>query len=138
MHGSRAVLVIEDDATTRTLIAATLESELGVVVLGASDGLDGIAAISASIPDLILLDLKMPRLDGFGVLHWLKSSPRTAAVPVLALTGSANQASLSSLERGCAGMIAKPFDLEDLIAAVRPYVGAPAESIGAASPAAGS
>lgn len=119
---TRTILVIDDDATTRELIAQALEMELGVVVRGAGDGQEGIAAVSESIPALILLDLKMPRLDGFGVLHWLKSSPRTAGVPVLALTAAANDASLQTLERRCEGIICKPFDLDDLVAAVRPFV----------------
>jgi CheY-like chemotaxis protein len=116
----RTVLVVDDDASTRELIAQALEMELDVVVLGAGDGREGVAAISASNPDLILLDLKMPRLDGLGVLHWLKSSPRTSAVPVLALTAAANDSTLRSLERRCDGVISKPFDLNELFAAVRP------------------
>jgi CheY-like chemotaxis protein len=123
------VLVVEDDETTRALVVDLLSAELPVAVRQACDGHAAIAAVTAAAPDLILLDLKMPGLDGFAVLHWLKSSPRTAAIPVLALTALANAGTLAALERRCDGLIAKPFDLDDLVAAARPFLGA--ESRGA-------
>jgi twitching motility two-component system response regulator PilH len=113
------VLVVDDDAATRMLIAEVLSAELGATVRGAGDGHEAIAAIGTAPPDLILLDLKMPGLDGPAVLHWLKSSPRTDGIPVLAVTGWANAITLQALERRCDGLIGKPFDLDDLVAAVR-------------------
>jgi CheY-like chemotaxis protein len=117
-----SVLVVEDDESTRALIADLLSAELGVAVRQACDGHAAIAAVTAAAPDLILLDLKMPGLDGFAVLEWLESSPRTAAVPVLALTASANADELQSVEQLCDGVVGKPFDLDALIGAVRPFV----------------
>src|SRR5687768_7782396 len=98
------VLVVEDDESTRDLVARVLSAELHVTVRTANDGHEAIAAVTASTPDLILLDLKMPRLDGLAVLHWLKSSPRTAGIPVLAVTAWANTATLQQLERRCDGL----------------------------------
>jgi two-component system OmpR family response regulator len=121
----RTVLVIDDDAATRTLIAELFSAELGATVRGASDGHEAIAAVMAAPPDLILLDMKMPGLDGLAVLHWLKSSRRTAGIPVLAVTAWANAATLQALERRCDGLVGKPFDLDDLVAAARPFLGAP-------------
>ena len=123
MDGLRpSVLVVDDDPFTRALIAEVLRAELGLTVREAGDGHEGIAAVTAAPPDLIFLDLKMPGLDGFAVLHWLKSSPRTARIPVLALTAAANAASLRALERRCDGLLSKPFDLDDLLRVARPYV----------------
>jgi CheY-like chemotaxis protein len=122
-----SLLVVDDDASTRALVTDLLGAELDLDVRQACDGYAAIAAVMAARPDLILLDLKMPGLDGLGVLHWLKSSPRTAAIPVLALTALANAGTLAALERRCDGLIAKPFDLGDLVARVRPFVAAPGE-----------
>src|SRR5688572_2557759 len=131
------VLVVDDDAATRMLIAEVLSAELGATVRGAGDGHEAIAAVGAAPPDLILLDLKMPGLDGPAVLHWLKSSPRTAGIPVLAVTAWANATTLHALERRCDGLIGKPFDLDDLVAAVRRLLAAKArpalEVVGSAS-----
>jgi CheY-like chemotaxis protein len=124
-----SVLVVDDDAATRVLIAEVLSAELGAAVHGACDGHEAIAAVTAAPPDLILLDLKMPRLDGLAVLHWLKSSPRTAGIPVLAVTGWANAATLQALERRCDGLIGKPFDLDHLVEAARPFVGEKARPV---------
>jgi CheY-like chemotaxis protein len=123
---ARAVLVVDDDAPTRLLVVEVLTAELGVAVREACDGHAGIAAVTAAQPDVILLDMKMPGLDGLAVLHWLRSSRRTAAIPVLALTAAANADTLEALEWRCDGLVAKPFDLDDLVGAVRPFVqGAP-------------
>jgi CheY-like chemotaxis protein len=122
------VLVVDDDPSTRALIAEVLTAELGVTVREARDGHEGIAAVTAAPPDLIFLDLKMPGLDGFAVLHWLKSSPRTARIPVFALTAAANAAALRALERRCDGLLGKPFDLDDLVEIARPYA-APARPV---------
>jgi CheY-like chemotaxis protein len=126
------VLVIDDDAATRALVAAALEAELDVAVRGAGGGREGILSVAAEPPDLIFLDLRMPDLDGFAVLHWLKSKPRTASIPVLALTAAASAATLQALERRCDGLVAKPFDLDDLVGAARAFLGAaPRPSAGA-------
>ena len=117
-----SILVVDDDDATRMLIGDVLSAELDAAVRGARDGHAAIAAVTAARPDLILLDLKMPGLDGLAVLHWLKSSPRTAGIPVLAVTAWASTATLQALERRCDGLVAKPFDLDDLLAAVRPFV----------------
>jgi CheY-like chemotaxis protein len=116
------VLVIDDDPSTRSLVAETLRLEFDVDVRGACDGREGILTIASEPPSLILLDMRMPGIDGLGVLHWLKSSPRTSTIPVLALTTTTNPATLHSLERRCDGVIVKPFDIEDLLDVVRTYL----------------
>jgi CheY-like chemotaxis protein len=115
----RTVLVADDDEVLRTLIAELLGGDLGVRVVGVPDGYQAILAVQQEPPDLILLDLRMPRVDGYGVLRWLQSRRTTAEIPVLALTAS-NESDLDQARtRGCRGALAKPFDIEELLAAVR-------------------
>jgi hypothetical protein len=81
------ILIVEDDRDTRELLQRTLERE-GWKVYTASDGVDAIDYLERgnAIPDLILLDLMMPRLDGFGVLETIRKNPLWAQIPVVILT----------------------------------------------------
>lgn len=82
------ILIADDRASSRELLRTVLERE-GYWVLEAADGEEAVAAARAGNPDLILLDLQMPRLDGYGVLDQLRRDARFAQVPVIALTASA-------------------------------------------------
>ena len=79
------VLVVEDDETTRALLRDTLVRE-GCTVDVAEDGLAGLARLEAGTPDLILLDLMMPRMDGFEFVTAVRANPATAAIPIVVLT----------------------------------------------------
>jgi signal transduction histidine kinase/ActR/RegA family two-component response regulator len=112
------VLVVEDERDNRELIAMMLQEVLGVEVISASDGLEGLEQ-AAHKPDLILLDLMLPRLDGFEVVRALKADERLRDIPVLALTGLTRPSERDeALAAGCKGVIVKPFDTEDLIRSV--------------------
>ena len=119
MVEQRTVLVADDDEILRALIVELLEGDLGLRVLTVADGYQAILAVQNEPPDLILLDLRMPRVDGYGVLRWLKARGTTAAIPVLALTASAEADLAYALARGCRGGVAKPFDIDELLDAVR-------------------
>jgi len=82
------ILIADDRPSSRELLRAVLE-HAGYAVIEAEDGLEALARARAAHPDLILLDLQMPRLDGYGVMEQLRSDPDLKAVPVLALTASA-------------------------------------------------
>jgi CheY-like chemotaxis protein len=84
-EGGADVLVVDDEQTVRNLVAATLESE-GHNIREAADGEEALQAILERRPDAIVLDLLMPRLDGFAVLERLQSDPELRAIPVLVLT----------------------------------------------------
>jgi CheY-like chemotaxis protein len=120
---SPSVLVVDDDEATRALVAEVLGTDLGATVRHACDGQEAIAAVLAARPDLIVLDLMMPRLDGLAVLERLESSPGTAGVPVLVMTGWATAATLAALARRCDGVIDKPFDLDELVARAGACIG---------------
>jgi PAS domain S-box-containing protein len=83
--GERSVLVVEDDEATRAMLERTLEKE-GWQVRTAGNGRLGLERISTERPDLILLDLMMPELDGFGFLDAMRQEPATAGIPVVVLT----------------------------------------------------
>lgn len=85
-------------------------------------------AVAEAPPDLLLLDLRLPVLDGFAVLRWLKGRPATARIPVLALTAAGSLETQQALDRGCAGFVAKPFNLDELLETVRPFLSQVAQS----------
>jgi DNA-binding response OmpR family regulator len=122
MTDTPRVLIADDDAPTRALVAEVLASDLGAAVDEATDGYQAMRAAAAGSPDLVLLDLRLPVLDGFAVLRFLKGQTATARIPVLALTGAGSAAARHALDRGCAGVVAKPFDLDELVETVRPFL----------------
>jgi len=84
--GGRSLLVVDDDASIRALVSATL-SRSGCRVRTAADGVEALELVAEEHPDLIVLDLLLPRLDGFGVLERLQADPTTRSLPVLVVTG---------------------------------------------------
>jgi DNA-binding response OmpR family regulator len=120
--GYRHVLVADDELEIREVVAEVLEEELGAEVEQVADGASAVLAIVAVRPELLLLDLRMPGLDGFGVLRELKGNCDTASVPVLAMTATGEDDIARALESGCAGFVAKPFDIDVLVATVRPFL----------------
>lgn len=79
------ILIVEDDEDQQRILADTL-SYHGFRVLQARDGLDAMQRIEESIPDLIILDVRLPHIDGFSLAEILKKDPKTARIPVLAVT----------------------------------------------------
>jgi CheY-like chemotaxis protein len=107
----KKVLIADDKATSRELIRILLEQS-GHTVFEASDGDEAVRNAREILPDLIVLDLHMPALDGFGVLSELRREQRFAAIPILALTASAMQGDRErALAAGFTGYIAKPISL---------------------------
>jgi DNA-binding response OmpR family regulator len=115
---SDRILVIDDDPDIVRFVKASLERE-GHAVRTASDGEEGLRLALAEPPDLVLLDLMMPGLDGFEVLRRLQTSPATTNVSIVLLTAKANVRDLvRGLEGGADDYIQKPFDIEELLARV--------------------
>jgi len=106
------VLVADDKPTGRELVRTVLENT-GYTVIEAGDGVEALRCARESHPDLIILDLHMPGLDGFGVIEELRRDPRFAATPVVALTASAMQGDRErALTAGFTGYITKPIRLQ--------------------------
>jgi CheY-like chemotaxis protein len=114
----KTVLVADDRATSRELVRTVLENT-GLIVIEASDGIEALRNARQSKPDLIILDLHMPGLDGFGVIRELRLDKEFAATPVMALTASAMQGDRErALLAGFTSYIAKPIRLTLLRAEV--------------------
>jgi DNA-binding response OmpR family regulator len=109
------ILVIDDDGVIRRLAEDFLSDE-GFEVLGADTATAGLEALVTYQPDLVLLDLRMPGMDGQAFCAHMGSASR--AIPVLVLSG-ANDVHRVAAEIGAAGAIRKPFDLDNLQGAVR-------------------
>jgi diguanylate cyclase (GGDEF)-like protein len=112
------VLVADDDAPVRMLCRAALEHE-GFEVLEAVDGVDAVERALDAPPDVVLLDVAMPRMDGWDVAERLSSDARTRDVPIVLLTGRDDAEQLERADRaGAVHFVAKPFAPEGLVAAL--------------------
>ena len=113
------ILVAEDERDIRKLVVDTL-FDRGYDVLEAEDGKNALGLASKELPDLILLDVMMPGLDGFAVLTRLRENPLTEAIPVIMLTAmTASEGEKSAMGLGVKHYISKPFDPELLLVTVR-------------------
>lgn len=114
----KTVLVVDDSPTVRKLVSITLEKR-GYKVVSAFDGVAAIKEIAAHNPSLILMDVNMPRLDGYQLCKLVKKHETTRDIPVLMLTGKDGMFDrLRGRLVGCAGSIAKPFSPEELLEVV--------------------
>lgn len=105
------ILVADDNDASRELIREVLEMS-GYDVIEATDGRDAVDRARESSPDLVLVDIQMPRLDGFGVLRELRAEPRLARLHVVALTAFAMQGDRErALNAGFDGYITKPVEI---------------------------
>jgi YesN/AraC family two-component response regulator len=119
MHeSSKTILVIEDDAVTRNLFLDGLEAE-GFVTIGAENGLIGIQKAQMYLPDLVVCDIGMPDIDGYGVLDRMRQDPLTAIIPFIFLTGSNNKEDVrKGMELGADDYLTKPSTIDQLIKAI--------------------
>jgi CheY-like chemotaxis protein len=112
------ILVVDDDEDTRGVLRQILEFH-GARVLLAENGWAALDVLLRTEPDLMLLDLMMPGLDGFGVMKRVREDPRLGRVVVVAVTALTSRADfLRSLKAGFYGHITKPFDPDRLVAGV--------------------
>lgn len=118
MAEKRTILIADDNQQIRMLVKAALMS-LGHELVEATDGENALETAIARVPDLVLLDVTMPKLDGWEVLHFMRSRPETAAVPVMMLTTAAQVWDLKHGEElGCNDYLTKPFEPKELRAHV--------------------
>lgn len=109
--GSAArVLIVDDDPALRLLCAINLELE-GLVVLEAADGLSALARARSEKPDIVVTDVSMPRLDGFGLAEALRRDRRTRRIPLVFLSGETNVTNEARAEKlGALAYLTKPVD----------------------------
>ncbi len=114
MSRSYRAVLIEDDADLRRLVQVSLKFTAGWEVESAPDGTSGIELVRRASPDVVLVDLMMPGMDGYEVCRVLKDDPATRAIPRILFTARKNLDDAKLAEAGLAGVIAKPFDLDTL------------------------
>jgi putative two-component system response regulator len=113
------VLVVEDEEPTRAFLTRVLERE-GYVVHQATNGRDALHAIGATEPDVVILDVVLPEIDGFEVCRRVRSNPRSRLTPIVMVTGFDAQAErVHGLSAGADDFLGKPFDMYELLARVR-------------------
>lgn len=116
---SRRVLIIDDEETIQTVVQFGIRMTAGWDVLTASSGMQGIQTAQAELPDVILLDVMMPDMDGIATLKALQSQPETEQIPVIFLTAKAQTSEKRQFNHmGVGGVITKPFNSLDLPAQI--------------------
>lgn len=123
----KRILVADDNAVSRELVREVLEAP-GRIIVEAADGEEAVEKIRGEVPDLVLLDIQMPVLDGFAVLRHIRRDPRTAALPVFALTAFAMKGDRArALAAGFDAYITKPIDAAALRRQVEESLGVHSE-----------
>jgi two-component system, chemotaxis family, chemotaxis protein CheY len=118
------VLAIDDSRTIRSLICKAME-EAGFFCTLAEDGQQGIERFEEVQPDVVITDINMPNLDGFGLIEAIRSNPANPNVPILVLTTeSADPMKARARAAGATGWIVKPFDDAAIVSVVRRVTGA--------------
>lgn len=116
----KTILTVDDSRTMRNMLMAAL-SGAGHTVVQAEDGVHGVEVLAGMADvDVIITDINMPRLDGFGLIDQVRRDPRNRAIPILVLTTETEPAKKQrARDAGATGWIVKPFDPARLLAAVR-------------------
>jgi two-component system cell cycle response regulator DivK len=111
---THTILYIEDNPENRLLVRRILEVE-GYAVIEADSGVSGLKKAEAMTPDLVLMDINLPEMDGYELTHRLKQMPHLARVPVVAMTANVMKGDREkTLAAGCDGYIQKPIDVDQL------------------------
>lgn len=116
------ILLVEDNEDNR-LVYRTILDHFGFQVLEAADGEEGIRRARADGPDLILMDVSIPKIDGWEATRQLKADPTTSMIPIIALTAHALATDRAKAqEAGCDGYLAKPVEPRKVVEEVRKHL----------------
>ncbi|GAB1471490.1 response regulator [Chloroflexota bacterium] len=116
------ILIVEDNMDTYELVRFILEKN-GFETFLAMNGRDGVTAATKQKPDLVIMDLSMPEMDGWTATRLIKSNPATAPIPLITLTAHALPGDRKrAFDAGCNEYITKPMDLLDLLDTVKSWV----------------
>ena len=115
----KTVLTVDDSRTMRDMLNLAL-TEAGYNVVQAVDGVDGLEVLQGSDPDVIVTDINMPRMDGFGFIEGVRKDSKYRAIPILVLTTESDVAKKArARQAGATGWIIKPFNPAKLVDALR-------------------
>jgi two-component system, cell cycle response regulator DivK len=119
---AKRILAIEDHEENRRLLRDLLTS-VGYEMIEAVTGEEGAALAEAQLPDLILMDIQLPGIDGYEVTRRIKANPALRHIPVIAVTSYALSGDdVKALEAGCDAYVTKPFDPGELLATIREHL----------------
>ncbi len=119
---TKVILIVEDDPKLLILFRDLLQVS-GYSTIEVTDGKQGVELAKASKPDLILMDVQMPVMDGIEATQTLKADATTGNIPIIALTSYAMKGDKERmLEAGCDGYLAKPIDIKELLKEVAEYL----------------
>lgn len=119
---AHTILIVEDNPDNRQLVRFILERE-GYRILEAPDGLKGVAMVRQYMPDLVLLDLAIPKMDGWDVAVELQADPMTKHIPLVAMSAmTLPKDKRKAMELGCAGFIEKPLEANSFAKEVGQYL----------------
>jgi len=121
--GGKTVLLVEDNEDNR-IVYSTILQHFGYVVMEALNGEEGIAKARAEHPDLILMDISIPVIDGWEATQVLKRDPETRSIPIIALTAHALASDREkAMEVGCDSYLAKPCEPKAVVSEVEKFIG---------------
>jgi two-component system, cell cycle response regulator DivK len=119
---SQRILIVEDTEDNRQIIRDLLSS-VGYELIEAEDGAAGVALAQSEHPDLILMDIQLPQIDGYEATRRIRAVPELAKVPIIAVTSYALSGDEAKTRAaGCDGYIAKPFSPRQLLAKIREFL----------------
>ena len=119
---SKVILVIEDQEDNRRIMRDLLTSK-GYEVIEAVNGLDGVKTAETSRPDLILMDIQLPGIDGYEATRRIKANPEIRKIPIIVVTSYALSGDdVKAFEAVCDAYVAKPFSPRELLAKIREYL----------------
>jgi DNA-binding response OmpR family regulator len=126
---SKKILIVEDDPSVLRATSYILEKE-GYEVLSAENGLEGLKKARESSPDLLILDVMLPGIDGFEICHILRGEPRTAQLPILMFSAKGQDSDKATgLKVGADEYLTKPVDREVLLSKVAAWLSAKGSSV---------
>ena len=119
---SQRILVIEDNEDNRRIVRDLLTS-VGYEIIEAVTGEEGVTMAGTQVPDLILMDIQLPGLDGYDATRRIKANPALHHIPIIAVTSYALSGDdVKAFEAGCDGYVSKPFSPRALLAKIREYL----------------
>ncbi|AKU95434.1 two-component response regulator [Labilithrix luteola] len=120
--GRKKIMVVDDSRTT-LMVERTMIEEAGFDTVAARDGFEALEVVVREKPDLVLLDVIMPKMDGFETCRRLRELEEAKAIPIILVTTQGKALKMEiGYRAGCTGYLTKPFNAEQLVAAVRPHL----------------
>jgi two-component system cell cycle response regulator DivK len=119
---TKRILVVEDEEDNRQILRDLLRTT-GYELVEAEDGAQAVEAVARQRPDLILMDIHLPNMDGYEATRRIRSDPENKGIPIIAVTSYALTGDdAKALAAGCDGYVAKPFSPRQLLAKIREYL----------------